>query len=49
MYNHYLLCNDTVLNRTTHKTYLNGGTIDNKCSSVASILLNNYNTLLRTT
>ena len=27
MYDHYLQCNDTVLNRTKHKKYLIGGTM----------------------
>ena len=27
MYDHYLHCNDTVLNRTKHNKYLIGGTI----------------------
>ena len=29
-YNHYLYCNDTVLNRIMHKTYLNGGTMQHQ-------------------
>ena len=27
MYDHYLQCNDTVLNRTKHNKYLIGGTM----------------------
>ena len=30
MYNHYLYCNDTILDRTKHKTYLNEGTMQNQ-------------------
>ena len=31
MYDHYLQCNDTVLNRTKHKKYLIGGTMVEPC------------------